>query len=196
MGWPYFGCGGVKMKKRIDAYEEILDVLTKHESLLRKDYSINIINKIRDRIEVEKLSEEFGIKMGSKGDADWCKLSAYASVGRYGPNRPRKITRPDNGKQPMDETLYCLYFPMGGFVFSHECFNDLFNEFFEKLKTYEPKYIDTLNHALYFTSENAKYVHQDFKGIFEAYKAKALEEIRLNKIKKLEEELKLLRGIA
>jgi hypothetical protein len=46
---------------------------------------------------------------------------------------------------------------------------DVFNKFWNELKTYNPKYTDSHNHNLYFSMENAHIIFNKFNNIVDKY---------------------------
>ena len=179
---------------KINAYKEILGVLDKHKKLLKDDYTIDIASKINDRILLQEISEEFGISIKSDCNPNWCKLSEYESIGVFGKDHRRTIGCSDNGKQPKNERLYSISFSTGPYIFGGSYPENTFRSFFNELKGYGAKYIDTINSKLYFTSENASLVHNDFKSIFDKHRKLAANEEKEQRVKLLEEELTKLKS--
>jgi hypothetical protein len=177
---------------KIDAYREILDVLNKHRDLLKNDHQIDIKDRVVDRISLQKISKEFGINIGSDCNPGWCKISEHECIKLYGSEHNRTISWPDNGNQPENERLYQISFPTGAYIFGRQYPENTFKMFFDELKGYEPKYIDSANNCLYFTSENAKCVHENFKPIFDKYAGLVDEELKAKKIESLKKELSKL----
>jgi hypothetical protein len=176
-----------------EAYQEILKVLEKHEDLIKDDYPIDIRSMLSNRIELEKISSEFGIDIQGKGSrTDYVRLGDYEVIVYFGDKRAIKIAHPDDGKQPKCERLYNICFPTGPYIFGEEYPTSTFQSFFNELKDYKPKYIDSANHSLYFTSETAKTVHNDFKDIYNKYKKLVSVELKAKKIIALKDELSKL----
>jgi len=71
-------------------------------------------------------------------------------VGWWGEKYGRHISWSDDGKQPEDELLLVISFPTGAYIFGDDYPTEFFKEFFQELKTYNPKYTDTTNKTLYF----------------------------------------------
>jgi hypothetical protein len=176
-----------------DAYKEILDVLDRHKELLRDDYSIDIYSRIEARIKLEEISQDFSIELKRDGNPNWCELSEYETIGIYGEEHNRLISWSDDGSQPENERLYQISFPTGAYIFGGAYPQNTFQAFFEELKSHKPKYIDSANHSLYFTSGNAMRVHGKFKEIFEKYRLDVAQEVKDQKVKALEHELASLK---
>ena len=178
---------------KIDAYKEILSVLNKHKELLKDDYQIDIASKIADRISLQEISKEFSISIKYDCNPHWCKLSEYESIGMFGSEHRRTISWPDDGEQPENERLYMISFPTGPYIFGDSYPENTFRSFFDELKGYGVKYVDSRNHNLYFTSEKASCVHGDFKAIFDRHRKLVGDEMKEKRIESLEEELTRLK---
>ena len=179
---------------KINAYKEILTTLDKHKELLMGDYSIDIVSKIKSRIRLLEISEEFSIDILDK-DAipEYCKLSEYEYI--YLCGSEIKITCPDDGRQPKNERLYVLSFPAGAYIFCESYPKNIFKAFFNELKDYGAKYVDSANHSLYFSSDVAHCVHDDFKSLLKKYKNIVNDEIKEKRIESLKKELAALEGL-
>jgi hypothetical protein len=104
------------------------------------------------------------------------------------------ISWSDDGSQPSSdgEWLYMIRFPTGAYFFHSDYPTDLFNEFFNDLKSYNPKYSDTHNHVLYFDKDSAKAVHHDYGSVLKDYREKVSPYIKKAKADKLRAELEKL----
>lgn len=179
---------------KIDGYKEILGVLNRHKELLKDDYPVNIAGKIADRISLQEISKEFSINMKTDCNPNWCKLSDYESMGMFGSKYNRTISWSDDGEQPENERLYVISFPTGAYIFGGSYPVNTFRSFFDELKGYGAKYVDTTNSNLYFTSEKASCVHRDFKVILDKHRKLVGDEVKEERIKSLEEELTKLKS--
>lgn len=182
--------------EKIKAYEEILNVLDKHDNIVKNDYSIDIRDRLSNKIKIQKLANEFGIEIkdDNSNKPDYIKLSEYCYIGHYGEKYNRVISWSDDGSQPSDEFLYVIYFPCGAYTFDEKYPNKTFNKFFNKLKSFGPKYSDTQNNCLYFDSKNAKEVHENFGPLFNECIKMVDEELRCRKIEELKKQLEKLEG--
>lgn len=164
--------------------EAFLETLNEYEDIL--DYDIDCRRAVRNKIELNRLSDEFGI--------DFTYINHYLvynfQVGEH--TRVLKwsegccISWSDNGKQPKaGEHLYIISFPAGAYIFGDHYPTELFRQFFKELVAYDPEYLDTANKTLYFTSKNAKHIHDDFDDILRKYHDKVQQDkkrIRRNQI--------------
>ena len=126
---------------------------------------------------------------------DWIKFSEYAVLGIFGKSYNRTISWSDYDLQPYDgERLLYISFPTGPYIFSYNGeLRALFNEFFNELKSMNPKYCDTANSSLYFSIDVAAKVHAEYLEIFKKYQGMAKKALDDVKIANLEKELAKLK---
>lgn len=179
---------------KIEAYKELLATFNRLNEFIKDDYRVNVTGCLSSAILWMDLSEKFGVTINNPSDmgSDYCRLSNHQFIGLYGADHNRTISWPDDGKQPDNEWLYVISFPTGAYIFDKEYPQIIFQEFFNELKEYSPKYIDSANHNLYFTSEQSKEVHDDFHEVFKKYKSRVDKEIKTKKIYELQKELEKL----
>lgn len=190
----------------MNTYEKIIKDLSKYTEEFREDYDFNrFLSHCENMEALYNLSEEFGIDFST-----WCEkhvTSGYLVKGWNGAHDDqhmikmcggRTISWEDDGKVPENgEWLYKISFSTGAYIFGQHYPQQLFKEFFNELKSLSPKYCDTANSALYFSSENASEAYEAYPKILKKYKDKIeadkkrieLEETK-KKLKALEEELK------
>lgn len=177
------------------AYNEILEVTKKY-----KDICIFNVNEMEAKAKFHlfglKLKETYGFTIEPKDirSLDWNNFGDYRAVGLFGEKYKRTISWEDDGKQPDDEILLCLSFPTGAYIFGDDYPVNFFKDFFQELKTYNPKYIDTTNKNLYFSMDNAGIIFNEFPTILKRYYYKNKEDAKARKIKKMEEELTKLKA--
>ena len=181
--------------KKIEEYKKILAVV--NECTI--DNSMRL-SDIEYAIKAEELYEEFGFgRVGQYlySDSDYVKVSDYEFIAKYGEDYNRTISWSDDGRQPDNEWLYVISFPTGAYVlgdYPNDYPKDTFNTFFNELKKYAPKYVDTANKCLYFSASNAKIAHNNFYEIFNKYKNLATAENKKRRAEKLRKELEKLEG--
>lgn len=184
------------MNDKISAYKELQAVVEKHPEQFQDDRDVK---NIKETLKCLEISQRFGIPLeGVYGQYqvkgaydDWTRVY-------YMDGETRRISWSDDGRQPEGEWLLCLSFFTGMYIFG-DYFKDekpieTFNAFFNELKGFDPKYVDTANSCLYFTEENAKAVYEAFWGIFNKYKGMVKDEMQRQRKKELEEELARLNG--
>jgi hypothetical protein len=188
------------MKEQLESYKALLRFVKKHKDIIGDDSSLPSISTVEERIERCKVSVEFGIDLSTNKSSGWgdhysiynpvhtdIYLTKYDGV-------ERKISWPDNDKQPKNEWLYGIVFPTGAYFFGDHYPTELFKQFFNELCTYNPKYRGTTNKALYFTSENAKIIHEAYPAIVKKYRDMVEEDAKRIKIEKMKAELAKLEG--
>lgn len=102
------------------------------------------------------------------------------------------ISWPDDDRQPsVGERLFKISFPTGAFMFSdnYEHSKNIFNDFFKELKSYNPIYMDSVNHNLFWDIKDGYRIYSDYENIYEKYRLRVEEAIKKYKIIELESEL-------
>lgn len=171
--------------------ENLLADLKKHGDVISNNPNmVGWLWLLEDMIAVQKISEEFDIPIPSYyRNTDWIDLGYHHHIGVYG--RERKIYSSDNGVQPEEgERLYRLSFATGAYTLGAGYPTQTFNALFEDLKTYQPKYVDSTNHCLYFTADKAGAAYKAFPRLLGRYKEQVEAELKQKKkIEKLQAEL-------
>lgn len=85
-----------------------------------------------------------------------------------------------------------IRFPTGAYIFGDHYAKELFNDFFDELKTFEPKYTDTMNSSLYFSMDKAGNFYNNFKKILNKYHDKNKEIYKKIRAEELRKELEKL----
>ena len=181
------------MNNILKRYKEFLELNEKFSDILDTDYRIDNRYTLRNTVKVLELSEEFGISFNLTNACNWenIPVDGYRRVITFGSKA--RISYPDDGRQPdVGETLYIISFPTGPYIFGEHYPQELFREFFRELVSYEPKYLDTVNKTLFFSKENAKYIHEDFEGILKKYQDRVKEDAKRIRVEKLKQELEEL----
>ena len=177
--------------KTIEEYKKILAVVNECATV---DNSMRLCD-IEYAIKAEELYEEFGFRgMDHWIGGDYVKVSDYEFIAKYGEDYNRTISWSDDDRQPDDEWLYVISFPTGACVLGDDYPTYTFNTFFNELKTYGPKYVDSLNNSLYFSSSNAKIAYNNLYKIFNKHKDLAIIENKKRRAEKLRKELEELEG--
>ncbi len=184
-----------KLDTKTKGYQEIYDVLYKHKDLFKSDPYIDILPRVRNRIKLQGLSKAFGIDVPPDSNPEWINLNEYISIGLFGEKHNRTISCSDDDRQPEDEHLLRISFPTGPYIFHrNEYCEQTFKVFFDELKSYGPKYSDTNNKALYFSSDTAQAVYNAFNGILKKHQAKVVDELKQKEIAALKKKLEKLEG--
>lgn len=182
------------MQEQLNAYKALYEVAKQHHELIEDNH----FRHIQEKVQELELSVEFNMKLTYHGHTHYDVANAYDSWSRvlwFGDDNTRRISYPDvHGEQPKNEWLYVMSFGTGAYMFGDKYPEETFRAFFEELKSFEPKYCDTMNSTLYFTKETAHKVHAAFWNIFKKYKAMVKEEYERQRVKELEAELAKLKG--
>jgi hypothetical protein len=183
-----------KMENIKKAYEEILEVLNKHKDVVVFDVR-DLEGKSKKHLFGIELKEKYGFNIDPKNinSLDWNTFGDYRKIGLFGEKHRRTISWEDNGKQPDDETLLYISFGTGAYIFGDDYPTKIFYDFFQELKSYNPKYIDSVNKGLYFSLDNAGKIFNDFPEIFKKHSEINKADSKQRKIDKLQKELEDLK---
>lgn len=190
----------MEYKETEKAYEEVLATISKYGNALVFDHK-DLEAKSKHHLFGIELKEKYGLEIDPKEvySLDYQKFGEFKVIGRFGEKYRRTISWSDDGKQPEaeGEMLFSVSFPTGGYIFGGSTWNDdypteIFQEFFLELKSYNPKYSDTVNHCLYFSLENSAPLFNSFSEIKKKYHEKNIVDAKKRKIEKLKKELETL----
>ncbi len=178
------------------AYDEIFETMKKHEKMCIFD-----VTRLKKEAECHifglELREKYGLKFREKiCSIDHNYFCNYLCIARWGEKYRRTISWSDDGTQPEDEVLLSISLPPGAYIFGKDYPQEIFNQFFNELKEYNPKYKDSMNYTLYYPLDNAKDVFNNFDKILEKYRKINKEDINRRKIIKLKKELEELQKVS
>ena len=190
------------------AYQDILAVCEKYSNLSNSDYALNDIQemaeKAKNHLLVVEWQEKYGIELSHDArpfTTDFMRINDYVSFCYFGDaagdkakHTGRSITWSDDGRQPKNEWLLVIGFPTGPYIFGEDYDEQrqLFQDFFDELKSYRPDFSDTHNSVLYWKLENAKDIYKDFDKILQKYEDRNQAELKERRIAKLKKELEEL----
>jgi len=186
------------MENEKKAYKEIFEVINKYKDIIVFDYN-ELLSRSKQHLFGLELKEKYGLNVEPRDirSLDWNRFGDYLSIGQFGEKYRRTISWSDDGKQPEDEMMIHLSFYTGAYIFGNYFDDDyptqFFQEFWNELKTYNPKYIDTTNKNLYFSLESGAKLFNEFKGILNKYYELNKENAKKRKIEKLQKELEKLK---
>lgn len=182
------------MQEQLSAYKALYETAKQHRELIEDNH----FRSIEEKVQELELSVEFNMKLVYHGYEHYDVPNSYDIWSRvlyFGDDGSRKISYPDvHGQQPKNEWLYVMSFTSGAYIFGGNYPVETFRAFFEELKTFEPKYCDTMNSTLYFTKDTAYKVHAAFWDIYLKHKAMVQQEYERQRVKELEAELAKLKG--
>jgi hypothetical protein len=186
------------------AYQEILTVCEKHKELSENTHMRDIqdmVSSSRNHLAIVDWSEKYGIDIPHDKrlyGSNYMRISEYISFSYYKDGEVDKengsgkfISWSDDGSQPEDEWLLVISFSTGAYIFGrdYDGQKQLFIDFFNELKSYKPKYSDTVNHSLYWSMDNAGKIYKDFAGILEKYRKRNGAELKEREVLRLKDEL-------
>ena len=180
--------------KTIDAYKKIIKVIKSCAKEAQLDSTIDISYKLEQLITREEIQESFGINLTGCYDysATYFKVGDNRYIAKYGKKYNRTISWSEDGKQPEDEWLLAITYPTGAYIFGEDYQTETFKQYFDELKEFEPKYVDTVNHCLYYTADKAKAVYDKIGEIYKKYRAGAEDNRKESKIQALRKQLEEL----
>ena len=190
------------------AYEDILNVCEKYadESYL-SDFEFEDVRNMRDKAKNHLMIVDWQDKYGLDIKYDrqfygynYVKIDEHRYFSYFDDAKTEKkegrgkyISWEDDGKQPKNEWLLSISFSTGAYIFGQDYPTALFEEFWQELKSYNPKFCDSHNHSMYFSLETAKDIFNNFPEILKKYHEKNREDAKKRKIKKMEEEIAKLK---
>lgn len=148
-----------------------------------------LLSDVKSALDALKKEQMFGFDVHARRDR--YRLRDMEGIYFYAEGKGT-ISWEDDRKKPDNEWLYKVHFPTGAYIFGEHYPKELFNEFFEELKTYNPAFSDSHNNCLYFRPENAKAIFVAMPGILENYHKRVAEDAKRMKIKQLKAELENL----
>jgi len=196
-----------KIKKAYTDIFKVCDKYAKEEYLT--DFEFEDVRNMRDKAKNHLLIIDWYEKYGLDIKHDrqlfgynFVKMDDYTSFSYFEDAKKEKeegygryISWSDDDRQPKNEWLFVINFSTGAYIFGDDYPTELFQEFWQELKSYKPKYCDTTNGGLYFSIDSAKNIFEDFPEILKKYHEKNREDAKLRKIKKMKKELKELESI-
>lgn len=179
--------------KKINAHKELLKLVKKYEDVFDESGLRIRVHDVESEIEMLEVEKTFGVGRLEKVATQWYSVlwGVDVRIGYYREGE-RSISWSDDGRQPSNEWLYRISYPTGAYIFGKSYPKETFDKMFDEMKTYNPKYTDTANSVLYFTAENAKTFHDNFKKIENKYRGMVQDELNRKRKRELEEELKAL----
>jgi hypothetical protein len=155
----------------------------------------------KDHLMLIEWYEKYGLKIEHDHKPysyNYFKIDDYQGFSRYGDAAKEKaegsgryISWPDNDKQPKNEWLFSISFSTGAYIFGedYDGQKQLFQDFFNELKSYNPDYLDSMNKSLYWKLENAKPIFDKFYTILKKYQELNIADLKRREANKLREKL-------
>jgi len=148
-----------------------------------------------------RLQENYGICNITSNMVVSCEESVYVRINEdvyiasMGEKYHRTISWPSDGQQPKDEVMFVLTFPTGAYIFGDSYPTALFTEMWEEIKTYDYKYVDDMNHNIYFPLDKAAPISYAFCDILKKYEKRYRDEASVRRAAELRKELERLESV-
>jgi hypothetical protein len=184
------------MNDKIKAYKDILKVAKKYSDIFGNDGVPIEVASIQSVIKTLEICSRFGMEPKYLSFSNYIQVKnsydEWTGIAFFSETADHPIGCSDTGEQPKNEWLFTIRFTCGAYIFGDSYPTQTFTAFFNELKSFEPKYVDSANKALYFTEDKAKAVHEAFWPIFKKYKALVADEVKAKRKAELEAELAAL----
>lgn len=179
-----------------DGYKKLIALAKKYKDVCIIDPPDHLEYIAKNHLFGLELVEKYGLNLDPKKiNTSWNNISEYLYIGFYDGEKAR-ISWSDNDEQPDNEYLLSISFPTGAYIFGSSSNDDYPSEFFQKffneLRSYGPKFLDSVNHNLYYSLDNAKDVFSNFNSILKKYYELNKVDFNKRKAKKLREEAEKL----
>jgi hypothetical protein len=182
---------------------EIFEKIVELSKWIDNDYLKKIHDIAKNQIIIYDFNKRYWLNIPDDKILLWqnyLKLWEYDSISEYWDANSDKdkwygryIAWEDDGKQPLNEWLYNISFPIWAYIFWDLYLDELFKDFRDELKSYNYKYIDTVNSNIYFSLDECSQVRNDLNSILNKYKSMASDKEKEIRKKQLEKELESLK---
>lgn len=189
------------------AYTDVLKVCDKYTDF-RDKYSSNfgdihdLVQSAKDHLMLIEWYEKYGLKVEhdyKPYSYNYLKLNDYLAFNYFNDAKKEKdsgkggryISWPDDDRQPKNEWLFCISFPTGAYIFGqdYDGQEQLFQDFFNELKSYKPDHTDSHNSSLYWKLDGAKPIYEAFNSILQKYRELNTTELKQREADRLREKL-------
>lgn len=189
---------------RREMVEAAIKVCKKHKKLFEDvgitDFS-RVCNEAEKALYAIVLEEDYGFRRVTPSMVINVAPSVYVNIDNgvsivsMGEKYGRTITWPTDGRQPVDEVILMIRFPTGPYVIDRSYPEALFREMWAEFKSYDFKYIDDVNHCIYFPLDKAAPVANAYRDILQKYRKRFKDEADIRRIAELKQELEKLEGV-
>ena len=175
------------------AYKELLSLLKKYKDVYTYEIR-NIESKVEAYLFWLEIKETYGLNLNPEEprSKDYHTFGDHRFIGMWGEKFRRTISWSVDDRQPEDEMLLDISFPTGAYIFGQDYPQSIFQRFWLELKSFNPDYIDEVNHCLYWKIENAKDVFNSFDSVLKKYHKINEEDSKTRKIETLKKQLQEL----
>jgi hypothetical protein len=179
----------MNIKEQVALVENIKELVEQYEKGAGRQLHFGLLSDVT--VELKRLKKEQMFGFDVHADDRYC-MRDREGIYFFGEGKG-SISWEDNRKKPVDEWLYEIHFPTGAYIFGEHYPKELFNAFFDELKTYNPAFLDSHNNCLYFRPANAKVVFDALPTILEKYYKRVNEDAKRMRIEALKAELERLK---
>ena len=183
----------MKIKEKLTSLIEQVEELKKQEHSIFNSRLNDVIETLGVLRMYELFLEEFNIEIklfGKRGTDSFFEIENMPTRVHISYWKSNSIVNNSQKQPEVGKWLLCFDYPTGAYVFGNEYIWDLFNDFWEELKSYKYDFVDDLNHSLYFYLENSKDIIENYHEIFSKYKSKYKDYSIKAEKKRLERRLK------
>lgn len=181
--------------------EKAMRVCKKNAQLF-SDLGINqfahAYDEVRKSLYAIRLQEDFGIHGVTRGMVRHVEPDVYVVINEHmhiasmGEKYCRTIAWSADRRQPKDEIMLVLTFPTGAYIFGDSYPTALFNDMWAEIKTFNFKYVDDVNHNVYFSLDEAAPIANAFRDILQKYYKRFRDEFNVRRAAELRRELEKL----
>lgn len=142
-----------------------------------------------------KLEKDYGILNITRSMVQCTESSVFVRINdnmyiaSMGEKYRRTISWSVDGRQPDDEIMLVLSFPTGAYIFGDSYPTELFARMWEEIKSYGYKYVDDMNHNVYFSLDVAAPIANGFRDLLNKYYKIFKEEVNIRRAEELRREL-------
>ena len=168
----------MEYNKLKEKYDKILELSS--EEGLKIDLEI-LKRGINAHLQNVELLENYGIDT-EKMDKSCMRYFVWEEHSRISVNSGNK-------KPIVGDRLFVIHYSTGAYIFGDYYPKEMFIDFWNELKSYNPDFYDDINNYLYFKIENAKNIFKDYPLIWEKYKELNKENYKKHQKEKLQRQI-------
>ena len=188
--------------------EKIINIVKEFNEEHEWTDEYSFLSDLKEKCKKSKIKYEYldkynvDIKISNISSEDFIKLdSRYADINIYRVKGTEKSGSYilNSEKQPNNELLMCYDHPTGPYIFGGHSWggdsyydSELFEKYFDELKSYGYSYIDEVNHHIYYTIENGMKLYKNYESICKKYQNIFNESFKKHKLNKLKEQMEEL----
>lgn len=188
--------------------EKIINIVKEFNEEHEWTDEYSFLSDLKEKCKKVKIKYEYldkynvDIKISNISSEDFITLdSRYADINIYRVKGTKKSGSYilNSEKQPNNELLMRYGHPTGPYIFGGHSWegdsyydSELFEKYFDELKSYGYSYIDEVNHHIYYTIENGMKLYKNYESICKKYQNIFNEGFKKHKLNKLKEQMEEL----